>query len=72
MCRKKKHKNNDDEEPEEEPENIDKCPECQTITITRNNNNEYEYCEKCGLITRASYDYTAGIRIDLPYGVFIK
>lgn len=67
MC----NQNKDDDEIEEY-ENIDKCPECKTLTITRSSDNDYEYCEKCGLITRASYDYTAGIHFDLPYGIFIK
>ena len=55
----------------EEIENTDKCPECQTLTITRSENRSYEYCEVCGLITRASYGYAAGMKLDLPYGILI-
>ena len=29
------------------------------------------YCLHCGLIVRASYRYVAGLKIDLPYGLFI-
>lgn len=54
-----------------EPENIEKCPECQTFTIQLSENRSYEYCTRCGLITRASYDYVAGIKINLPYGLLI-
>ncbi|MBR3140540.1 MAG: hypothetical protein IKF11_06715 [Methanobrevibacter sp.] len=52
-----------------EIENIEKCPECQTMTIKLSDNKSYEYCTKCGLITRASIEYVAGQRIDLPYGI---
>ena len=55
----------------EEIENTDKCPECKTLTITRSENRSYEYCTECGLITRASYDYAAGMKLDLPYGILI-
>lgn len=55
----------------EEYENLDKCPECKTLTIVRSQDRSYEYCAKCGLITRASYNYQAGIRFDLPYGLLI-
>ena len=63
-----------DEIPEdeiEEVENTDKCPECKTLTIVRSEDRSYEYCEVCGLITRASYNYSAGIKFDLPYGLLI-
>ena len=55
----------------DEIENIEKCPECQTLTIKLSDNKSYEYCTKCGLITRASIEYTAGHRIDLPYGILL-
>lgn len=55
----------------EEVENTDKCPDCKTLTIVRSENRSYEYCEVCGLITRASYDYAAGMKLDLPYGILI-
>ena len=63
----------EEENPDEEYEyeNIEKCPECKTLTIKLNENRDYEYCTKCGLITRASYDYIAGQHIDLPYGIII-
>ena len=63
-----------DEIPEdeiEEVENTDKCPECKTLTIVRSEDRSYEYCTRCGLITRASYNYIAGIKFDLPYGLLI-
>ena len=55
----------------EEIENIHKCPECKTLTIKSSEDRSYEYCTKCGLITRASSDYVAGLKIDLPYGIII-
>jgi len=55
----------------EEIENTDKCPECQTLTIKLSDDKSYEYCTQCGLITRASITYAAGLRIDLPYGIII-
>ena len=55
----------------EDVENLEKCPECQTMTIRLSDNMSYEYCEKCGLITRASISYAAGHKIDLPYGILI-
>ena len=41
------------------------CPECeQELTFT-----DYEtYCPHCGLVTSATYEYTAGIKVDFPYG----
>ena len=58
---------------DEEPiiENTEKCPECNTLTIKMSEDKSYEYCTKCGLITRASSTYVAGLNIDLPYGVLI-
>ena len=58
-------------EDEFEPENIEKCPDCQTLTIKLSEDRSYEYCTKCGLITRASITYVAGQRIHLPYGTLI-
>lgn len=60
-----------EEEDIDEIENTSKCPECKTLTITQNENRSYEYCTRCGLITRASIEYAAGLRLDLPYGIFI-
>lgn len=61
-----------DEDLEEEIyENIEKCPECETLTIKLSEDKSYEYCTQCGLITRASNDYVAGQRIDLPYGILL-
>ena len=54
-----------------EPENTEKCPDCETFTIKLSEDKSYEYCTKCGLITRASYDYVAGFKINLPYGTLI-
>jgi len=51
--------------------NPEKCPECETLTITLSHDKSYEYCTVCGLITRASIEYVAGQRIDLPYGILI-
>ena len=60
-----------EEDSEEEYENVEKCPECKTLTIQLSEDKSYEYCTKCGLITRASYDYVAGFKIDFPYGILI-
>lgn len=43
------------------------CPECESV-ILQDKWGE-EYCMKCGLVTRATYDYVAGFKIDLPYGL---
>lgn len=59
------------EEEEIEIENPAICPHCQTETIKLADNRSYEYCTKCGLITRASYNYIAGIQFELPYGILI-
>ena len=59
------------EEHELEKENTDLCPNCETHTIKLSQNRSFEYCTKCGLITRASYDYVAGMKITLPYGILI-
>lgn len=44
-----------------------KCPECGDEIIQ----NEWgeEYCNSCGLVTRSTYDYVAGFKIYLPYGL---
>ena len=65
------NKQEPEDEEIEEYENLDKCPECQTITIKLSQDRSHEYCTKCGLITRASIEYVAGRRIDLPYGILI-
>ena len=52
-------------------ENIEKCPDCQTLTIELSEDKSYEYCTRCGLITRASMTYVAGHRIHLPYGILL-
>ncbi|KZX11355.1 hypothetical protein MBORA_16000 [Methanobrevibacter oralis] len=44
-----------------------KCPECETKTIIENDWGE-EYCSKCGLVVRTSFDYVGGLKINLPYG----
>lgn len=59
------------EEDEELYENIEKCPECKTLTIQLSEDKSYEYCTNCGLITRASIAYAAGLRLDFPYGILI-
>lgn len=58
-------------EDEFEIENIEKCPDCQTLTIKQSEDQSYEYCTRCGLITRASITYVAGQRIHLPYGILL-
>ena len=60
-----------EDEDDFEVENIEKCPECQTLTIVLSEDKSYEYCAVCGLITRASSGYVAGHRIDLPYGILM-
>lgn len=48
-------------------QNIHQCPECENNIIT----NEWgeEYCETCGLVTRTNYNYVAGQKINLPFGL---
>ena len=48
-----------------------KCPECNTKTIELSENRSYEYCTRCGLITRASIEYAASHKINLPYGILL-
>ena len=50
-------------------EPLRKCPDCGE-TITSDEWGE-EYCPRCGLITRNSYNYTAGEMHELPYGLKI-
>lgn len=59
-------------ETENKKDNLDKCPECETLTIQQSQDKSHEYCTKCGLITRASISYVAGLKIDLPYGILIQ
>ena len=47
---------------------LDKCPECGGKVVYDNEDEDEAYCTKCGLVTSASIDYVAGIKIDLPYG----
>ena len=49
-------------------EPISKCPECGK-PIQYDNDTCEEYCETCGVITRTSYPYTAGIKFTIEYGV---
>lgn len=58
-------------EEEDYIENVEKCPDCQTLTIKLSEDKSYECCTNCGLITRASIAYVAGQRLDLPYGLLI-
>ena len=48
-------------------EKLYQCPECRSSIIT----DEWgeEYCETCGLVTRSHYNYVAGQKINLPYGL---
>ena len=43
------------------------CPECQGELSTTIDEDE-TICTYCGLITSMSIEYTAGQKIDLPYG----
>jgi len=60
------------DEQESAEDNPDQCPECKTFTIETSPDGSEEYCTRCGLITRASIQYVAGQRIDLPYGILAK
>ena len=44
--------------------NKNKCPECGSRNIITTNNNRF--CQRCGLVLLANYDYTAGQKIVLP------
>ena len=48
-------------------EKIYHCPECHS-NIIKDEWGE-EYCETCGLVTRTHYNYTAGQKISLPFGL---
>ncbi len=43
------------------------CPECGDEIIQDEDGEEY--CNACGLVTRTHYNYVAGIKIELPYGL---
>ena len=43
------------------------CPECST-ELEKDLDTDDDYCPKCGLITRSYSEYTAGQKVDLPYG----
>lgn len=45
------------------------CPECHT-SIVEDEWGE-QYCPSCGLVTRSHYDYVAGLKFKLPYGLKI-
>lgn len=48
-------------------EPINQCPVCGGEIIT----DEWgeEYCNQCGLVTRTHYDYAAGVKIFLDFGL---
>ena len=48
-----------------------KCPECNTKTIKLSENRSYEYCTKCGLITRVSIEYAASQKLNIAYGILL-
>lgn len=51
-------------------ESLKYCPECgHEIEYSSTDDEDESYCTHCGLITSASIQYVAGIKIDLPYGL---
>ena len=48
------------------------CPECGAEVKYSTEDEDEAYCTHCGLITSASIQYVAGIKIDLPYGIRLK
>ena len=48
-------------------ERIFSCPECRTNIITDEKGEEF--CVNDGLVTRTHYDYVAGQKIYLPFGL---
>ena len=52
-------------------ESLKYCPECGGEVEYSSEDEDEAYCTSCGLITSGSYPYTAGIRIDFPYGTRI-
>lgn len=49
-------------------ESLSQCPECGNDIIYSTEDEDEAYCSYCGLVTSASIEYVAGIKIDLPYG----
>ena len=51
---------------------LNRCPECGGEIEYSTEDEDEAYCLSCGLVTSASSCYTAGIRIDLPYGIRLQ
>lgn len=50
-------------------ESLRYCPECGGEIEYSSEDEDEAYCTRCGLVTSASIQYVAGIRIILPYGI---
>ena len=50
-------------------ESLKYCPECGAEVEYSSEDEDEACCTHCGLITSASSQYVAGVRIDLPYGI---
>ena len=50
--------------------NFNECPECKK-PVKHDEEHCLDYCTHCGLITRASTPYIAGIKIKYPYSILI-
>lgn len=48
---------------------LNRCPECGGTIEYSTEDEDEAYCTQCGLVTSGSYPYTAGIRIEFPYGL---
>lgn len=53
-------------------ESLRYCPECGGEVEYSSEDEDEAYCTQCGLITSASIQYVAGVKIDLPYGIRLK
>ena len=50
---------------------FNKCPECKTNTVTYDEEHCLDYCTVCGLVTRASLEYTGLRKAKYPYHILI-
>lgn len=53
-------------------EPLNRCPECGGLIEYSSEDEDEAFCTECGLITSASSQYVAGVRIDLPYGLRLQ
>lgn len=51
---------------------LNRCPECGGLIEYSTEDEDEAYCTECGLVTSASSQYVAGVKIHLPYGIRLQ